>query len=279
MWDASDWLALAIGNSRLHWAWFSADRIQITWDTPHFTAAVVEQMMAEGLQFSPEVVELPIGLPLTIASVVPTQTQLWQAYPQARVLQLADVPLGEVYPTLGIDRALALWGAIQTYGAPVLVVDGGTALTFTGADGDRHLVGGAILPGIRSLFQTLNRSTAELPQVELAELLPDGLRPTGGHRWATNTPDAIRSGIMHTVTAGVRDFVVDWLERYPDSPIVFTGGDGELVLGWLRGSGSGGLGMPTPTGSSMGQMILAPPLIFWGMQAVLSPGCPTAAPN
>jgi type III pantothenate kinase len=266
-----DRLFLAIGNSRLHWAWFQADRIQTTWDTPHFAAAVVEQMIADGLQFSPEVEDLPIGLPLTIASVVPAQTQLWQAYPQARVLQLADVPLGNVYPTLGIDRVLALWGAIQTYGAPVLVVDGGTALTFTGADGDRNLVGGAILPGMRSLFLSLHRSTAELPQVELVERLPD--------RWATNTSDAIRSGIIHTVTAGVREFVADWLECYPDSSIVFTGGDGELVLGWLRGSGSGGSGMPTPTGSSMGQMILAPQLIFWGMQAVLSPGCPTAEPN
>jgi type III pantothenate kinase len=273
-----DRLFLAIGNSRLHWAWFQADRLETTWDTPHFAAAAVEQMMTKGLQFAPEVADLPIGLPLTIASVVPAQTQLWQQYPDAKVLQLADIPLGKVYPTLGIDRALTLWGAIQTYGAPVLVVDGGTALTFTGADGDRNLVGGAILPGMRSLFQTLNRSTAELPQVELAAMLPDGLRPTGGHRWATNTADAIRSGIIHTVTAGVRDFVADWWGRYPESAIVFTGGDGEWLCDRLRGSGSGGLGKPTPTGSS-GRIILAPQLIFWGMQAVWSPGCPTAAPN
>jgi type III pantothenate kinase len=282
MWDVSDWLALAIGNSRLHWAWFSNDRIQTTWDTPHCDAATVKQMIADGLPSPPEVVDLPrwrSDMPLTIASVVPAQTQLWQAYPQAQVLQLADIPLSKVYPTLGIDRALALWGAIVTYGAPVLVIDGGTALTFTGADGDRHLVGGAILPGVRSLFLSLYRSTAELPQVESAAMLPDGLRPTGGHRWATNTPDAIRSGIMHTVTAGVRDFVADWRERYPDSSIVFTGGDGEWLMGWWRGSGSGGLGMPTPTEASMGQIIVAPQLIFWGMQAVWSLGYPTAGSN
>jgi type III pantothenate kinase len=266
-----DRLFLAIGNSRLHWAWFSADRLQTTWDTPHFDAAVVEQMMTNGLQFAPEVADLPIGLPLTIASVVPAQTQLWQAYPQANVVQLADIPLGKAYPTLGIDRALALWGAIVTYGAPVLVIDGGTALTLTGADGDRNLVGGAILPGVRSLFLSLHRSTAELPQVELGELLPD--------RWATNTPDAIRSGIIHTVTAGVREFIADWLESYPDSPIVFTGGDGELLLGWYQGSRSGGLGKPTPTGLNTGQTTGVPSLIFVGIQAVMSLGCPTADGN
>jgi type III pantothenate kinase len=269
---STDWLALAIGNSRLHWAWFQADRLQTTWDTPHFAAAAVEQMITKGLQFAPEVADLPIGLPLTIASVVPAQTQLWQAYSQTRVLQLADIPLGNVYPTLGIDRALALWGAIQIYGAPVLVVDGGTALTFTGADGDRNLVGGAIVPGLRSLFQTLNRSTAELPQVESVAMLPD--------RWATNTVDAIRSGIIHTVTAGVREFIADWLERYPNSPIVFTGGDGELLMGGLRGCRSGGSGKPSPTGGrNMGQTIVVPQLIFVGIQAVWSPGYPTAGAN
>ncbi len=262
-----DRLALAIGNSRLHWAWFQSDRIQTTWDTPHYDAATVAQMLAAGLPFA----DLPLGLPLTIASVVPAQTQLWQQYPGAQVLQLADIPLGNVYPTLGIDRALALWGAIQTHGAPVLVVDGGTALTFTGADGDRNLVGGAILPGMRSMFQTLARSTAALPSVDFPQTLPD--------RWATNTADAIRSGIMHMLTAGVREFIADWLERYPDSPIVFTGGDGGWLCDRLRGSGSGGSGMPTPTGLSIGQIIGAPQLIFVGMQAVWSLGCPTAGPN
>jgi type III pantothenate kinase len=275
MWDVSDWLALAIGNSRLHWAWFRADRLQTTWDTPHFDAATIKQMMANGLQFSPEVTDRPqwrSDIPLTIASVVPAQTQLWQAYPHANVLQLADVTLGNVYPTLGIDRALALWGAIVTYGAPVLVIDGGTALTLTGADGDRNLVGGAILPGIRSLFLSLNRSTAALPEVSLGEHLPD--------RWALNTDDAIRSGIVYTVTAGLTEFMADWWGRYPGCPIVFTGGDGEMLVDWCRESWAGGSGEPTPTGSSyMGQRIGVPSLIFLGMQAVLRPDCPIADGN
>ncbi len=280
MWDVSDWLALAIGNSRLHWAWFRADRLQTTWDTPHYAAATIKQMIANGLQFSPEVADLPqwrSGIPLTIASVVPAQTQLWQAYPQARVLQLADVTLGNVYPTLGIDRALALCGAIQTYGAPVLVIDGGTALTLTGADGDRNLVGGAILPGVRSLFLSLHRSTAALPEVGLRERLPD--------RWAMDTDEAIRSGIVHTVTAGVNAFMDDWWGRYPGCPIVFTGGDGALLLGWCRGSRAGGSGKPgsgkqNPTeGLNTGQTIGGPSLIFVGMQAVLRPDCPAADGN
>ncbi len=271
MWDAFDWLALAIGNSRLHWAWFQADRLQITWDTPHFDALEVAQMMATGLQFVPEVADLPRGMPLTIASVVPAQTQLWQAYSPSKVLQLADIPLGNVYPTLGIDRALALCGAMQLYGAPVLVIDAGTALTFTGADADGDLLGGAILPGIRAMFHALNRSTAALPEVVQIDDLPD--------RWSMDTESAIRSGIMHTVTAGVGGFMADWQQHYPDATIVFTGGDGELLMGWCQGGRSGGSGKPTPTGSNMAHITVEASLIFVGMQAVLSPGYPTAYGN
>jgi len=44
-------------------------------------------------------------------------------------------------------RALAVLGAGKKYGFPCLVIDAGTALTFTGVDRDKKLVGGAIDPG------------------------------------------------------------------------------------------------------------------------------------
>jgi len=67
-----------------------------------------------------------------------SQTALWQTYPDVHVITLNQVP--PVYPTLGIDRALALWGAGETWGWPMLVIDAGTALTLTGADADHCLV-------------------------------------------------------------------------------------------------------------------------------------------
>jgi type III pantothenate kinase len=70
-------------------------------------------------------------LPLYLASVVPSQTALWQTYPDVHIITLDQVPLQGVYPTLGIDRALALWGAGETWGWPMLVIDAGTALTLT----------------------------------------------------------------------------------------------------------------------------------------------------
>jgi type III pantothenate kinase len=35
-----NWLALAIGNSRLHWALFQENKLQSSWDTQHLSQQV-----------------------------------------------------------------------------------------------------------------------------------------------------------------------------------------------------------------------------------------------
>ena len=93
-------------------------------------------------------------------------------------------------------------GAGETYGYPVLVIDGGTALTITGIDANRRLIGGAILPGLRLQLRSLSVGTAALPEIILPQQLPP--------RWSNNTPDSIASGILYTVSAGISDFIQDW---------------------------------------------------------------------
>ncbi|MFQ3617659.1 MAG: pantothenate kinase [Cyanobacteriota bacterium] len=250
------WLALAIGNSRLHWAAFSGEELLHWWDSDYWTAAAIAQFAVDpasaGLPIPGEVAwQAPV--PLAIASVVPTQTQLWQQYPAQRLLTLADVPLGNSYPTFGIDRALTLWGAICTLGAPVLVIDAGTALTFTAADQANNLMGGAILPGLRLQQQALAQDTAALPLVALQPEL-DVLPP----RWATDTPAAIRSGILYTLLASLQDFAQDWLWREPTGAIALTGGDSALLYQAL-----------TQQNSALAARIqLDPALIFRGIPAL-----------
>jgi len=207
------WTALVIGNSRLHWAEFSGDRLQKTWHTPH-----VNQNQTQ-LQHE-----------LWIASVVPSQNQFWQAHHHAHFISLEQVPIQAMYSTFGIDRALALWGAIQTVGSPVLVIDAGTALTFTGANGDR-LIGGAILPGLMLQFQALSQGTAALPDLHSSF----AIRPSSFFtRWALTTETAIASGILHTLIAGLQSFIVDWRQTYPTSAVVLTGGDGDRLHFYLQ---------------------------------------------
>lgn len=224
-----DWLALIIGNSRLHWAWLTDKTLRQTWDTPHLQAEKVGLLIESQFNFEdydiPRSTLMPVWktLPeLWIASVVSEQAQLWETYPHVSTIALAQIPLKNTYPTLGVDRALAVWGAIVTYGAPVLVIDGGTALTFTGANESRSLIGGAILPGLQLQFRMLGQATSALPVIETGMMtLPD--------RWATNTIAAMQSGILYTVSSGIESFIEDWRKRFPQSLVVFTGGDGALL--------------------------------------------------
>ncbi|MDY7013911.1 MAG: pantothenate kinase [Cyanobacteriota bacterium] len=257
-----DWLSLAIGNSRLHWAWFRGERLVETRDRAHFPSDCPEAILPPHW---PE-------LPLYFASVVPQQSARLKAYATQNgftssltEISLSDIPLQGIYSTMGIDRALSVWGAIQTYGLPILVIDAGTALTFTGATSSPHhpitpsprpltpspqLIGGAILPGLRLQFQTLGQQTAALPEVSLPPILPS--------RWSLDTPSAIASGVIYTVLAGLRDFIREWRDRYPESQIILTGGDADWLCGQLQNDAE-----------MTSCLVVDARLIFWGMRSLV----------
>ncbi len=212
------WIGLAIGNSRYHWAWFLNTQLQSSWDTPYQAPELaIHQAMDYVYRHQIDINRVPIYL----VSVVPDQTKIWQHLPQVKQITLVDIPLFNLYSTIGIDRAIAIFGAGKIYGYPVLVIDGGTALTITGVDRDRHLVGGAIIPGLKLQFNALSIGTAALPEVTLPTQFPP--------RWSNNTNEAIASGILHFISTGIVNFIDDWDRLYPNSQIIFTGGDGDYL--------------------------------------------------
>lgn len=224
----NSWLALTIGNSYLHWAYFEHDTLVNAWNSQHLHEPFnVETCLNQWVNLN--CIPTKASIPLYLASVVPNQTQWFQNYPKLHCLSLQEIPMGNLYPTLGLDRALALYGAGETLGWPILVIDGGTALTLTGGDGDRNLVGGSILPGLRLQFQSLGQKTATLPRLAMQNdrlNLPD--------RWSRTTEEAIVSGIVYTLLAGLQHFIEDWLRQFPHSPIVVTGGDGTFLYPVLQ---------------------------------------------
>lgn len=218
----ADWLALVIGNTRWHWAWFRGDRLRQVWHTAHLSSPTSSE--PGGVPQIPALVpgELPLKVTefthLWAVSVVPAQAQHLQGWPAVRWIK--QLPLGGVYPTMGLDRVVTLWGASQRYGWPVLVIDAGTALTFTAGAGGKCL-GGSILLGLRSHLSALRDYTAALPSVDPPPILPA--------HWAQDTPSAIQSGVLHTLLAGIHHFVQHWLNHYPQATVLFTGGDGQYL--------------------------------------------------
>lgn len=246
------WLALIIGNSRLHWGLFNQNNLIKAWDTNYLTESKIK-ILAENKNLEQTLSHLsfPSSPSLFIASVVPTQTKLWENHPNTKFITLNEIPLNNLYPTLGIDRALALLGAGETWGFPILVIDTGTALTFTGADTNRNLIGGAILPGLGLQFSTLTNKTGQLPNVELPKQLPQ--------RFAVNTSEAIQSGIIYTLIAGIKDFIEAWLQDFPESNVAITGGDRNLLFNYLKSQ--------YPQIAT--EIIVEKNLILWGIQKTI----------
>lgn len=223
------WIALAVGNSRLHWALFSNDSLQHTCDTlppnpERFLTLPQDWSAWQSLcPFFQQTHPYP---ELWVASVVPHQTQLWQHYPQATFLERSDIPLQGIYPTLGLDRALALWSAGTTYGWPILVVDSGTALTFTGADAAGVMVGGAISSGLGLKLRSLQAGTANLPLATLSPHLPE--------LWATDTGEALQSGVVYEAIANLIFRIEQWRILYPSTQVILTGGDADVLTTYLQ---------------------------------------------
>lgn len=263
--EANSWLALMIGNSRLHWALFSGTSLQNAWEDEHLGELKKNKQRTRRtgekspknfsfFPFSHSKFPIPhseVPIPLVLASVVPLETALWQTYPTLREITLEQVPLTGLYPTMGIDRALAVFGAGEVWGFPVLVIDAGTALTFTGADTNGQLVGGAILPGLKLQLQSLAQGTSALPEIRLPSTLPS--------RWALNTASAIQSGIVYTVLAGLCNFIDAWWREFPNSPVILTGGDRTRILTYLQNL--------YPNVAN--KLISDPHLIFWGMRSLV----------
>ncbi len=226
-------LLIAIGNTRIKAVVIDRDR-HILAEYAHTHDQLAMQHMAIQQDFPQNFDHI------AIASVVPYLLTPWHDLPQTQILTTTDVPLGGLYDTMGCDRAIAVFGAGEIYGYPVLVIDAGTAITITGIDTNKNLIGGAIIAGLRSQFASLHKNTASLPDLNIPEIVPT--------LWAKNTVGAIQSGIVQMILAGLRVYVDDWRSRFPDSAIVITGGDGDRLKHW-------GLEVD----------IVNSNLIFWGM--------------
>lgn len=135
---------------------------------------------------------------VAISSVVPALLPCWEEVMHALAPNIPatvvqpelykHLPVKTINPTeIGSDLVCNATAAWLRYQQAVIVVDFGTALTFTGVDGEANIAGVAIAPGIKTALNSLVASTAKLPEVKL-EVPPSVL--------GKNTTQAMQSGIM-----------------------------------------------------------------------------------
>ncbi|MCW3489163.1 type III pantothenate kinase [Dethiobacter alkaliphilus] len=122
---------------------------------------------------------------------------------------------------VGADRIVNAVAAIELYGAPLIIVDFGTATTFDAISEQGHYLGGAIAPGISISTEALFQRAAKLPRVELA--VPK--RVIG-----RDTITSMQSGIIYGFVGQVDGIVRKMIPEFPTRPkVIATGGLAELI--------------------------------------------------
>ncbi len=122
---------------------------------------------------------------------------------------------------VGADRIVNAVSVAERYGAPSVIVDFGTAITFCAVSRSGEYLGGAIVPGIGVATEALFEKAAKLPRIEL-------LKP--GQVIGKNTVASMQSGIYYGFI-GQLEGIVQRIktEIGGDAVVVATGGMAELI--------------------------------------------------
>lgn len=134
----------------------------------------------------------------------------------------SGLPLRVDHPReVGADRVVKSFAARVLYGAPLIVIDFGTATTFDCVNSRGEFVGGAIAPGLVTATDALLSRAARLFRVEL-------VRPK--EAIGRNTVTNIQSGVIYGY-AGLVDGLVERMKAELDGVprVVATGGNAQLV--------------------------------------------------
>ncbi len=137
--------------------------------------------------------------------------------------------VGIDYPkpkTVGADRLANAAAAFERFGAPVVVVDFGTAVTFDVANARGNYVGGIIAPGLAAMTDYLHEKTALLPRIRIREV-----KGAVGK----STEHAMLIGAVHGYRGLIRGLLVELKQQLktPHLPVVATGGYGKLIAAGL----------------------------------------------
>ncbi len=133
--------------------------------------------------------------------------------------------IGIDYPkpnTIGPDRLANAVAARARFGAPVIIVDFGTAVTFDVVNRQGAYVGGIIAPGLAVMTDYLHEKTALLPRVKIRDV-----KSVIGK----STEEAILIAAVRGYRGLIRELLADLKRdlKEPHLPVVATGGYASLM--------------------------------------------------
>jgi type III pantothenate kinase len=220
-------LAIDIGNTSIHLGLFDQDVIKDTWRIgveqeklpDEYGVLLISLLNTSGVRIE-DIDSVIIGC--DVPPLIPTFELVARKF-----FHLEPMVVGHGLRTgvrilydnpkqLGADRIIDAVAAIKAYGAPVIVVDFGTATVFDAVNEHGDYLGGAIAPGIGIASEALFSRAAMLYRVQLE-------RPPAAI--GKNTIHAMQSGIFFGYVGLVEGLVARFrAELSGDVKVVATGG-------------------------------------------------------
>lgn len=217
---AADFLLIDISNSFTKMAFSTRNRVgRVTRiATPKLSRRTLERAVGER----------KFGVAV-LSSVVPEGEKVMLKFLAARkVLRVGPklrLGVGIDYPrpqSIGADRLANAASAVAVCGAPVIVVDFGTAVTFDIISRAGRYVGGVIAPGLEVMTDYLYQRTALLPKIDLLEP-----RAAIGK----STRSAMLAGAVYGFRGLVKEILAEIKKEMgsPAARVIATGGYARLI--------------------------------------------------
>ncbi|WP_179318092.1 type III pantothenate kinase [Winogradskyella helgolandensis] len=128
--------------------------------------------------------------------------------------------------TLGVDRIALVCASVNQFpNKNVLIIDAGTCITYDFITKENHYRGGAISPGLRLRYVSLNNLTANLPLLETK--LPDSVI-------GDTTESSIHSGVVYGAIKEIDGVIDQYREDNSDLTVILTGGDTKFLSNQLK---------------------------------------------
>ncbi len=225
-------LLVDIGNTRVKWACGGGKTLS-GHDGFFYAPDTISELLAKNWQVlsKPEQVYIASVADFSITEKIRDFTSgAWSLEPHVAVTEKERDGLKNAYSdvrSMGVDRWLAMLSAWNKFGAPVCVIDYGTAVTVDVIlEGGQH-IGGFILPGLTMTTDALIKDTHQIHvDNETSPKLEFGC----------STSECIKNGFVFAL-AGLIDRCVKKIsiEKGAELLLVITGGGAEQALPLLHG--------------------------------------------
>lgn len=227
-------LAIDVGNTNIVVALYEGENVRRTWRMATDRGKASDEIGMMFMQFLTHENISPGQIDgIIIASVVPTLMHALKGacrryigkepiIVEADLIRDMNIKLDNL-KELGADRLVNAVSAINKYGAPLIVVDFGTATTFCAIDERRNYLGGVICAGIKISMDALFERAAKLPKVEL--VAPEKII-------GASTIEAMQSGALFGHAAQV-DGIVRRMRKElgGKAQVIATGGFAKMIKG------------------------------------------------